>query len=203
MHHFRKQGFTLIELLVVLSIILIISGVAVTSVSGFGSPKQQLRREARGLMKLFSEARRTAMIRKMAIDVYVDESSRTVCAIESAYGRTLVSTGEFFERLLEAEEGGIDSSRFVRTVSFPEQFQLEVFPVELIDTGAFDADELFQVEERNVEFEEGEVLAFSFTHFGGASGGGVSLLRKDVRFDIACDVLTGRAAPVIRKESEE
>ena len=197
----EHSAFTLIELLVVLSLILIITGVAISSVSGLGSPKQQLRREARSLMGLLSEARRTAMVRKMNVDVYVDESSRTVCAIESGHARQLLSTGEFSDRLLDLTEESINSNRFFRTVSFPEEFSLEAFGADEID--AEGGDGFFQPEISVDEEQPNDVLALSFTHFGGASGGGVSLSRGGVRLDIACDILTGRASPVKRRGEME
>ena len=197
-----SSGVTLIELLVVLSLIFIIAGIAVSSVSGFASPKERLRREARGMMKLFAEARRTAMVRKVKVGVYVDESARAVFAIESAGVRHLRQTGEFYERLLDVAEAGLNTNRFFRGVYFSEEVVPEAFSVDEI---ARDGDEvdIFQPEVFFGEAAVGEVLAFSFTHFGGASGGGVSLTRDGIRLDLACDILTGRVAPVTRRGVEE
>jgi prepilin-type N-terminal cleavage/methylation domain-containing protein len=193
----RSAGFTLIELLVVLSIIAVIAGIAITSFPGLGSSKQQLRREARSLLSLFSEAHRTAMVRKMKVDVYVDESIQTVYAIESGYARRLLQGGGFSESLSEGIADGADSNRFFQVVSFPDEFELEAFSADEIAEESSD-DAFFQPSFPVTEMHSAEVLAFSFTHFGGASGGGVSLSRGGVRLDMACDILTGRVVFVKR-----
>jgi len=192
-----RQAFTLIELLVVLSIIFVVAGIAITSFSGLGSSKQQLRREARSLLSLFSEAHRTAMVRKMKVDVYVDESIRTVYAIESGYARRLLRADGFSESLFDGIADGIDSNRFFQVVSFSDEFEVEAFSADEIAEES-DDDAFFQPSFPVSEMHPAEVLAFSFTHFGGASGGGISLSRGGVRLNMAYDILTGRVAFVKR-----
>jgi prepilin-type N-terminal cleavage/methylation domain-containing protein len=180
-----SAGFTLIELLVVLVIMLVvIAGTAVT-IPSFSSPRQKLRNDARELLTLLREARQTAMLRKMKVDVCVDPDSGAVCMIETAVARKLIVAGE---SLFDEDE--TETSGYVRRVSFDEDIELGTFPPEAVKTVFSDEDEPFS---SSSEWEptEGEIVAFTFTTFGGSSGGGISLVRDDVRLDIACDILTG------------
>ena len=194
----RSSGFTLIELLVVLGILLVLTAVSVSTVSGLGSPKQALRRDAREVLSLLADSRRAAMVRKLKINVYVDDSEHTVLAVESAYARQLLQSEEFGEYLTDVPLENISSNRFFKTVVLDEDFALDVFTADQIEVES-QSDEFFQLSTDSNEELPRERLAFSFTHFGGASGGGLSLTRDGVRLDLACDILTGRATPVTRK----
>ena len=189
-----SSGFTLIELLVVLVILIIIIGVSVTSIPSFSSPKQKLRADARDLLSLLQESRQTAMLRKMKIDICVDPENGTVCAIETARSRRLVAAGVSL-----FDEDAVDTNGYFRTVSFGEDIELGVFAADAIETVLTDEDDPFTTESL---FDDvpGEMVAFTFTHFGGASGGGISLVRDDARLDIACDILTGEPEIVELKQ---
>jgi hypothetical protein len=190
----------MIELLVVLAIILIMTGVAVTTLSGAGTPKQQLRREARDLIRLFNEARFAAMDRKLKVDVYVEPEARAVYAVESGYGRQLLADGIEFADLEPA------SNRFFKVTVFPEEIGIEAFTLNDIEPEATGEEPLFgkiiQEEDSVSELEEINRPAFSFTRLGGATGGGVSVARNDLRIDMACDVLTGLPEIVQRRASQ-
>jgi hypothetical protein len=189
----------MIELLVVLTIILIMTGVAVATLSGAGTPKQQLRRDARDLIGLFKEARMTAMERKLKVDVYTDPEARSVYAVESGYGRKLLADGTGFAGL-EPE-----SNRFFRATVFPEEIGIEAFTLDEIEPESSGEEPLFEkvyAEERMQEPSESGRPVFSFTHLGGATGGGVSVLRNDLRIDIACDLLTGLPEIVRRRAGQ-
>lgn len=196
----RNKGFTMIELLVVLTIILIMTVVAVTTLSGSGTPKQQLRREARGLISLFKEARLTAMERKLKVDVYINPEVRTVYAVESGYGRSLLAAGTAFTDLEQP-----DSNRFFRVTTFPEDIQIGAFTLNDIEPAETNEVPLFEpavrVETSSDEDPTGFPV-FSFTQLGGATGGGISLERSDLRIDIACDLLTGLPEIVQRRAAQ-
>lgn len=196
----RSSGFTLIELLVVLGILLVLTTVSVSTVSGLGSPKQALRRDAREVLSLLGDSRRAAMVRKLKINVYVDDSEHTVLAVESGYARELLQSDESIEYLTDLELENVSSNRFFKTVVLDDDFSLDVFTADQIEVASQSAN-FFQQSSESVESTEEvprERLAFSFTHFGGATGGGISLTRDGVRLDLACDILTGRATPVTR-----
>jgi prepilin-type N-terminal cleavage/methylation domain-containing protein len=178
-------GFTLIELLVVLVILIIITGVSMTTIPSFSSPRQKLRNDARELLTLLREARQTAMLRKMKVDVCVDPDRGSVRVIETAHARKLTVTGESI-----FDEDAVDTNVWFRTVSFDEDIELGIFPPEAVKTVLSDDDDPFS-ESPEWEPVEGDAVAFTFTTFGGASGGGISLIRDDSRLDIACDILTG------------
>ena len=182
----ERAGFTLIELLVVLVILIIVTSVSVTSIPSFASPRQKLRSDARELLSLLQETRQMAMLRKMKIDICVDPENGTVRAIESVWSRRQISAGEslFDEEL-------IDTNVYSRSVSFGEDIELDTFPAEAVQTVLSNEDDPFSKVFERPEPESGERVAITFTHFGGASGGGVSLIREDARLDIACDILTG------------
>jgi hypothetical protein len=170
----------------VLVILLIVTGVSVTSIPSFASPRQKLRSDARELLSLLQETRQTAMLRKMKIDLLVDPETRTVRAIETVWSRRLATAGESL-----FEEELIGSNVYSRSVSFAEDIQLDTFLPEAVQTVmANDQDPFGSISERQ-EPAPGERVAVTFTHFGGASGGGISLIRDDIRLDIACDILTG------------
>lgn len=187
----------MIELLVVLTIILIMTVMAVTTLSGSGTPKQQLRREARGLISLFKEARLTAMERKLKVDVYIDPEVRAVYAVESGYGRKLLAAGT---GLADLEQP--DSNRFFRVTTFPEDIQIESFTLNEIEPAGSEETPLFESAVKNETSSDTEQTSFpifSFTQLGGATGGGVSVARSDLRIDIACDLLTGLPEIVRRR----
>jgi len=182
----ERVGFTLIELLVVLVILMIVTSVSMTSIPSFASPRQKLRSDARELLSLLQESRQTAMLRKMKIDVCVDLETGTVRAIESVWSRRLISTGESL-----FDEESIGTNVYSRSVSFGEDIELDTFPAEAVQAVLSSEDDPFGDVFEQSELESGERVAITFTHFGGASGGGVSLIREDARLDIACDILTG------------
>ena len=179
-------GFTLIELLVVLVILIIVVGVSVTSIPSFSSPRQRLRTDARELLSLLQESRQTAMLRKMKIDICVDPENGTVRAIETVWSRKLASTGESL-----FDEESVGTNVYSRSVSFGEEIELDTFPAEAVQAVLSSEEDPFGNVSEQPEFESGERVAITFTHFGGASGGGVSLIREDARLNIACDILTG------------
>lgn len=196
-------GFTLIELMVVLGIILIITSVAIASFSALGTPKQQLRSEARGIFRLFSDARLAAMERRLQVDVFVNPEIRSVCAVEAGYSRKWLAANEGLSPEEIHQATGSDSNRFVRMTALPDSFELEAFALSDIEMEETDEKApLFEtVQARAVQQQTSGVIrqAFHFTQLGGASGGGISVSRDGVRIDIACDVLTGRPELVRRK----
>lgn len=181
----RSAAFTLIELLVVLVILIIVTGVSVSTIPSFSSPRQKLRTDARELLTLLRDARQTAMLRKMKVDVCISPETRTVCVLETAAARRLRVAGESL-----FEEGAVDTNRYFKTVSFSEDVELGTFPPEAVKS-VLSGDENPFSETPPWTPTEGEAVAFTFTTFGGAGGGGVSLVREDARLDIACDILTG------------
>lgn len=196
----RARGFTMIELLVVLAIILIMTVVAVTALPGKGTPKQQLRREARGLISLFKAARQTAMERKLKVDVYVDPETRSVYAVESRYGRKLLADGTAFADLEQPE-----SNRFFRVTTFPEDIRIDAFTLSDIEPPGTEEAPLFEPvvqDESASDTDETNQPVFSFTRLGGATGGGVSVARNGLRVDIACDLLTGLPQIVQRRAGQ-
>ena len=202
----RNSGFTMIELLVVLAIILVMTGVAVATLFGSGTPKQQLRREARGLTGLFKEARLAAMERKLKVDVYANPATRTVCAVESGYARKLLADNEdFFSDSANLTELVPETNRFFRVTTFPEEIGIEAFTLNDIEPEPTDEKPLFEPAPKEVDPMDSSEISrpvFSFTHLGGASGGGVSVVRDDVRIDIACDLLTGLPEIVQRRAAQ-
>lgn len=188
----RKAAFTLIELLVVLVILVIVTTVSVTSIPSFASPRQKLRTDAREMLSLLQESRRTAMLRKTKVDVWVDPDSGTVRAVEAAWSKKRTAAGD---SLFGEEEDLIDTNAYSRIVSFEEDIELSTFPAEAVET-VFSSEEDPFSEADSVESAIEERIALSFTHFGGASGGGISLIRENVRLDIACDILTGEPETV-------
>lgn len=204
----RNKGFTMIELLVVLAIILIMIGVAVVTVSGAGTPKQQLRREARTLTGLFREARFTAMERKLKVEVYVEPSARTVCAVEAGYARKLLAdNAEFFSDGTSLKDLVPETNRFFRVTTFPEEIVVEAFALNDIEPVTTGEEPLFEPAPKSDPVTGTETSAvsravFSFTHLGGASGGGISVTRNGLRIDIACDLLTGLPEIVQRKAEQ-
>jgi len=201
----RNSGFTMIELLVVLAIILIMTGVAVATLSGSGTPKQQLRREARDLTKLFKEARFAAMERKLKVDVYVEPTARTVCAVETGYARKLLAdNAEFFSDGTSLTDLVPETNRFFRVTTFPEEIAVEAFALNDIEPETAGEEPLFEPAPKEEPITGTETngtsrAVFSFTHMGGASGGGISVVRNGLRIDIACDLLTGLPEIVRRK----
>lgn len=196
----------MIELLVVLGIILIMTAVAVSTLSGAGAPKQQLRKEALGMTELFRSARLSAMERKLKIDVYADPATRTVCAVESAYGRELLAENpEFFSEGVSLSAWEPQSNRFFRITQFPEEIGIESFALSDIEPEMTNDDAVFEIIPKEIADDEEQTTsrpAFSFTPLGGASGGGVSVSRDDRRIDIACDLLTG-LPEIVRRRVEQ
>ncbi len=201
-----NAAFTLIELLVVLAIITIMIGVAVATLSGAGTPKQQLRREASGLTGLFKDARLAAMERKLKVDVYVEPAARMVCAVESGYARKLlVENPAFFSDGTGWVDFEPETNRFFRVTKFPEEIGIEAFTLNDIDPETTDEEPLFGSAVKRgdtIEPFESSRPVFSFTHLGGASGGGISVVRDEIRIDIACDLLTGLPG-IVRRRAEQ
>jgi len=193
----------MIELLVVLAIIGVVVTISIPTVASMTSPKHTLRKEGRRLMSLMLEARAAAMNRKIRVDIWVDPVLNEVHAAESSAYRALM-TGE----LNEEERAWVMSNRFERALAFDDEFFIEAFSVDQIAMAPAD-DPFEKVDDPLPDFQtleeqpEGEVRAFSFTHFGGSDGGGVSLYFEELRLDIAADILTGKPKVVSRIAGEE
>jgi len=192
------SGFTMIELLVVLAIIGVVVTISIPTVASMTSPKHTLRKEGRRVMSLMQEARAAAMNRKIRVDVWVDPVLNEIHAAESSAYRALM-TGE----LDEEQRALIMSNRFERAVAFDDEFFIEAFSVDQISAPtANDTFEMLDEPPPNFQMQEaqpeGEVRAFSFTHFGGSDGGGISLYYEEIRLDIAADILTGKPKIVSR-----
>jgi prepilin-type N-terminal cleavage/methylation domain-containing protein len=200
----NKNGFTLVELIVVLAIVAILIAISVPAIAAFSSPKETLRKEGRKVMRLMNEARQVAMSRKVRIDVRIDPVMNEIRAVESQAYRSIIAN--YPDGLIDrADEDWLVamSNRFEKVVAFSDEIKLEGFPVEEIEA-PFNEDEVFQyLETRDRDFQEQEdpeeeVIALTFTHFGGSDGGGISLFFKETRLDMAADILTGRPKLVNR-----
>lgn len=200
----RQSGFTLVELIVVLAIVAILITISVPAIAAFSSPKETLRKEGRRVMRLMNEARQAAMSRKVRIDIRIDPVMNEIRAVESQAYRSVMAN--FPDGLIDREDEAwllAMSNRFEKVISFSDEIRLEGFPVEQIEE-PFDRDEVFQ--HRNLreqdayedEDPEAEVVALTFTHFGGSDGGGISLFFRDTQLDLAADILTGRPKLVNR-----
>ncbi len=205
-HSARSAGFTMIELLVVLGIILVMIGVAVTSLSGSGTPKQQLRKEARALNGLFKEARQSAMERKLKVDVYVTPEARMVCAVEAGYARKLLAeNSDIFSDGVSLKEFVPETNRFFKIIMFPEEIAIEAFTLNDIEPETIGEEALFEPAPQADVINEASKPSspvFGFTNLGGSSGGGVSVVRDGLRIDIACDLLTGQPGIVQRRGAQ-
>jgi prepilin-type N-terminal cleavage/methylation domain-containing protein len=209
MHAGRKAGFTMIELLVVLAIVAVVIGISVPTIASLSSPKRKLRKDARGLMQLLTEARSVAMNRKISVDVWIDPTRREVRAVESEIYRALRQADPYGTQEIDDEDRMLAmTNRFERIEVFEEGTLLEAFTAEEIEVETDEEEDIFQRLEKpepdfqSLEKPEGEVLALTFNHFGGSTGGGISLIRDDVRLDLACDILTGRPEIVKRITDE-
>ncbi len=207
MHEERKSGLTLIELLVVLAIIGVITTISVPTIASMTSPKHTLRKQGRKIFRLMNEARSVAMNRKIRIDVYVDPVLNEVRAVESSAYRSLMMSDPYEQGERDEEEWAwAMSNRFERVFAFDDDYALEAFSVDQI-AEPIEEDELFEAQEEPDIFAldeeaKGEVLALSFTHFGGSDGGGISLFYEDAQLNIATDLLTGRPKIVMRTANE-
>jgi prepilin-type N-terminal cleavage/methylation domain-containing protein len=193
--NYAKRAFTMVELLVVLAIIVVITTISIPTIDAMTSPKHALRKEGRKIMLLMTEARMASMSRKMQIDLRIDPETREIRMVEAASFRA-ISTGAYALSFSEAE-----TNRYEKTVTFDESYELDSFTADQIFTGDDEDDSPFseQKESRQDSSDESaERLAVSFLHFGGSSGGGISLVQDGVRIDIAADVLTGRPKVVKR-----
>lgn len=200
-----NAAFTMIELLVVLAIIAVIVTVSIPTIASMTSPKHTLRKEGRKLMQVMTEARAAAMRRKVRVDVRVNPATHEVRVVEAAAYRSLVTESDAPEMDDEAWAAAM-TNRFERRLVFDEEVELEAFAASEIVTETDDED-VFQSRKESGGLygqreEKADVVAVSFTHFGGSNGGGVGLVYKDVRLNIACDVLTGRPKLVQRRAGE-
>lgn len=199
MRNGRQSGFTLVELIVVMAIVAILITISVPVIASFSSPKETLRKEGRRVMQLMNEARQVAMSRKVRIDVRIDPVMNEIRAVESQAYRSIMAHDPDGLIDREGEEWLLAmSNRFERVIAFSDEIRLEGFPIEDIKA-PFDEDEVFQhLEIQELGDSEIEVIALTFTHFGGSDGGGISLFYKETRLDMAADILTGRPKLVNR-----
>ena len=199
MRNGRQSGFTLVELIVVMAIVAILITISVPVIASFSSPKETLRKEGRRVMQLMNEARQVAMSRKVRIDVRIDPVMNEIRAVESQAYRSIMAHDPDGLIDREGEEWLLAmSNRFERVIAFSDEIRLEGFPIEDIKA-PFDEDEVFHhLETQELGDSEIEVIALTFTHFGGSDGGGISLFYKETRLDMAADILTGRPKLVNR-----
>lgn len=194
-----RAAFTMVELLVVLAIIVVITTISIPTIDAMTSPKHTLRKEGRRIMRLMTEARTVAMSRKVQIDLRIDPTSREISMVEARAFRSL----ETSDSDVQALDAG--TNLFEKTVVFDEEYELDSFSADRILTGD-EAEEalLFQPMEASTlgDDEPGSMLAVFFTHFGGSSGGGITLVKDGIRLDIAADILTGRPK-VVKLEAAE
>jgi Tfp pilus assembly protein PilE len=171
----------MVELLVVLAIIAVLATITVPTIDAMTSPKHALRQEGRKVMQLMTQARMTAMSRKVKMDLYLDPETREIGLIESR-SFNLAGAEEPGPYLLSA-----DTNRFEKRIILDEEFSLKAYP------------------EEGVEDTEGMVyeLAVSFLHFGGSDGGGITLVKDEMELSIKADVLTGRAKVVFPGEGDQ
>ena len=183
----------------VLAIIAVVIGISVPTIASLSSPKTLLRKDARGVMQMLVEARSVAMNRKIRVDVWVDPALREIRVVEAEIYRALRQDDPYGDAGIDEEERALEmTNRFERVEVFEEDTVLEVFTAEDIEVETDEEEDIFQrLEEPELESEE-EVLALTFNHFGGSTGGGISLIRENVRLDLACDILTGRPKIVKR-----
>lgn len=193
-----SSGFTLVELLVVLAIIIVVTSISIPTIAAMTSPKHALRKEGRKIMKLMTEARTAAMSRKVQIDLRIDPETREVRMMEARAFRSQMIQDTGFQSL------ETDTNRYETVIVFDEEYGIEAFTADEIQTGTED-DDGFQTLEVPMIGSEGaaDQLAVSFTHFGGSSGGGITLVNDDVRLHLAADILTGRPKVVLVGEGEE
>lgn len=194
-----KSGFTMVELLVVLAIIVVITSISIPTIDAMTSPKHALRKEGRKVMRMMTQARMAAMARKVQVDLRINPATREVRMVEARAFQSLETADSDFQSM------ETDTNLFEKVVTFDEDYALECFSADQILTGK-EAEEQspFQtLEESLADGEEaGDQLAVSFTHFGGSSGGGITLIKDEVRLDIAADILTGRPK-LVKREREE
>lgn len=193
-----KSAFTMVELLVVLAIVAVIMTISIPTIDALTSPKHALRKEGRKIMQLMTQARMASMRRKLQIDLRIDPETREIRMVEAAVFR-MIPSDEFGASFSDSP-----TNRYEKTVVFEEGYVLDSFTADQIETGDEAKDFPFSAQEEPLfggTDEATERLAVSFLHFGGSSGGGISLSRDGVRIDIAADVLTGRPK-VIRRRSE-
>jgi prepilin-type N-terminal cleavage/methylation domain-containing protein len=176
MHAGRKAGFTMIELLVVLAIVAVVIGISVPTIASLSSPKRKLRKDARGLMQLLTEARSVAMNRKISVDVWIDPTRREVRAVESEIYRALRQADPYGTQEIDDEERMLAmTNRFERIEVFEEGTLLEAFTAEEIEVETDEEEDIFQRLEKpepdfqSLEKPEGEVLARTFNHFCGST----------------------------------
>ncbi|MDZ8118564.1 prepilin-type N-terminal cleavage/methylation domain-containing protein [Pontiella agarivorans] len=194
-----KSGFTMIELLVVMAIIVVITTISIPTIDSMTSPKHGLRKEGRKIMQLMTEARMAAMSRKVRIDLRIDSETREVHMVEARRFQAL-ETGDSVFQTLE-----IDTNVFEKTVTFDEDYALEAFTADQIQTDETDdEDSGFQTLETPASDTETAVEqpAVSFTHFGGSTGGGITLVKDEIQLHIAADILTGRPKTVSVSKGE-
>lgn len=194
-----KSGFTMVELLVVLAIIMVITTISIPTIDAMNSPKHALRKEGRKIMQLMTEARMVAMRQKVQVDLRIDSEKHEVRMVEARDFRSQQLADPY------AVASVADTNLYEKVIVFDEDYALESFSADQILTGDTDAEsQPFQTMERlTVDTKEPiDVLAISFSHFGGSSGGGITLVKDEMRLNIAADILTGRPKVVTRELAE-
>ena len=159
-------------------------------------------------MALMNEARQVAQSRKIRVEIRIDPVMNEIRAVESHAYRSLMAN--YPDGLVDREDEAwmaAMSNRFERVIAFDEEFMLEGFPIEEIDVPFVEDDlfrplELTENELESLENPEAEYVAFSFSHFGGSDGGGITLSFKETALNIAADILTGRPKVVNRRAAE-
>ncbi|QBG48580.1 prepilin-type N-terminal cleavage/methylation domain-containing protein [Verrucomicrobia bacterium S94] len=182
-----KSGFTMLELLVVLAIVIVITTISIPTIDAMTSPKHVLRKEGRNIMQLMTEARMAAINRKVKVDLRIDSETREIRMVEARRFQTVETENSFFQ----APE--ISTGIFEKVVAFGEDYEIESFTADQIQTDEKTEESGFQTENPYPEtVESSDPPAVSFTHFGGSNGGGITLIYDDIRLSISADILTGR-----------
>lgn len=187
----KKSGTTLIELLVVLIVLSTLLTISTAAISSLTSPKQQLRKEARSILKLLQKTRTAAITQNREIEVRVDAGANRVYTQQVGYIEP--SDSLFDDGVTETNtcDLSVDVSDSITVSSVIAGSTNEwVAPETALGFDGFDG------------METSAVTAITFTRFGSTAGGGIRLGKERASLELMCDVLTGRAS-VRKKRSAE